>query len=217
MRNLVFAVLGCMICSTCPAATPEPGTSGVAVIYGAGSQADCRDYAATALIDGRQQPVVGRICQQPDGSWHITDATPRPPTPDEILEPRSIDSPYAPPLWSSYDPWLWGPPIGFGLGAVIVGGGHRNSPRFDSVHVFIPEHLHERAIRERRRERVELGNPHERLRFGDIRAHVGHEHIGMERPRAHVEAGDIRERHIMSVPRGRPGTGAMRGGFGRHG
>lgn len=29
----------------------------------------CREYEATVYIDGRPETMVGRACQQPDGSW----------------------------------------------------------------------------------------------------------------------------------------------------
>ena len=33
----------------------------------------CREYNSTAVIDGRQVPVYGRVCRQPDGSWKAVD------------------------------------------------------------------------------------------------------------------------------------------------
>jgi hypothetical protein len=35
------------------------------------SQNNCREYQATATIDGRPQPTHGLACLQPDGSWRI--------------------------------------------------------------------------------------------------------------------------------------------------
>jgi hypothetical protein len=31
----------------------------------------CHEYQSTAMINGTPQPVYGRVCQQPDGSWRI--------------------------------------------------------------------------------------------------------------------------------------------------
>lgn len=42
-----------------PAAVPAP------------AQPYCREYTATATIDGRPIPTYGTACRQPDGSWRI--------------------------------------------------------------------------------------------------------------------------------------------------
>jgi hypothetical protein len=34
-------------------------------------QANCREFTTTATIDGRDQQLVGQVCQQADGSWQI--------------------------------------------------------------------------------------------------------------------------------------------------
>jgi hypothetical protein len=49
--------------------TPAPSTS--AASADASSQQVCHEYQTTALIDGKPQPVFGRACLQPDGSWRI--------------------------------------------------------------------------------------------------------------------------------------------------
>ncbi len=33
----------------------------------------CREYNSTAVIDGRQVPIYGTVCRQPDGSWKAVD------------------------------------------------------------------------------------------------------------------------------------------------
>src|SRR5258708_6427454 len=126
MRDLGLVAFAFMVCSGCVAAA-EPAPSGVAVIDGPRAEADCRDYTAMATIDGQQQQVGGRICQEGEGQWHITDAPPQQPAPDAVFEPT--------PTYPYYDPWLWGPPIGFGLG-VIVADGHRHPHRFENSHDF---------------------------------------------------------------------------------
>lgn len=37
----------------------------------AGSSQACHEYQTTAIIDGKPQPVYGRACLQPDGTWRI--------------------------------------------------------------------------------------------------------------------------------------------------
>ena len=40
------------------------------VAYSAPAQT-CREYQTSAYIDGRHQPLYGRVCLQPDGSWRV--------------------------------------------------------------------------------------------------------------------------------------------------
>jgi surface antigen len=35
------------------------------------SNAYCREYQTTVMIDGREQKAFGTACQQPDGSWKV--------------------------------------------------------------------------------------------------------------------------------------------------
>lgn len=37
----------------------------------ASSDADCRPYNSTTVIDGAPQQLTGTACRQPDGSWRI--------------------------------------------------------------------------------------------------------------------------------------------------
>ncbi|HET7593887.1 MAG TPA: hypothetical protein VFK49_00470 [Stellaceae bacterium] len=41
-------------------------------VVGQSQQKDCREYQATAVIDGKSQPIYGTVCLQPDGTWRIT-------------------------------------------------------------------------------------------------------------------------------------------------
>lgn len=55
---------------------PDSGNSGYVtpVRDGRSSQTNayCREYQTTVVIDGRQQSAYGTACQQPDGSWKVT-------------------------------------------------------------------------------------------------------------------------------------------------
>jgi hypothetical protein len=86
----------------------------------------CRDYSATAIFDGRQQPVVGRACALPNGFWQVTQGTPEQPVQTSIVyPPPPPDDPYY--YAGYYDPWFWGPPfIGFGGEFVFVDRDHHH-------------------------------------------------------------------------------------------
>ena len=105
-------VLACTGCVTAYSSEPvfTQVTSQVAV-----DDPNCRDYSAQVMIERRQQQIVGRACQQSDGTWRIVEGPPG--------QPPQIVVGYTPPPYAYYpyyDPWLWGPPIGLSLGASVV-------------------------------------------------------------------------------------------------
>ncbi len=54
---------------------PDSGNSGSVTPIRDGrntqSNAYCREYQTTVVIDGREQSAYGTACQQPDGSWKV--------------------------------------------------------------------------------------------------------------------------------------------------
>ncbi len=54
---------------------PDSGNSGSVTPIRDGrdtqSNAYCREYQTTVVIDGREQSAFGTACQQPDGSWKV--------------------------------------------------------------------------------------------------------------------------------------------------
>ncbi|NNE83629.1 MAG: glycine zipper 2TM domain-containing protein [Alphaproteobacteria bacterium] len=54
---------------------PDSGNSGSVTPIRDGrdaqSNAYCREYQTTVIVDGREQKAFGTACQQPDGSWKI--------------------------------------------------------------------------------------------------------------------------------------------------
>ncbi len=54
---------------------PDTGNSGSVTPIRDGRNAQtnayCREYQTTVVIDGREQSAFGTACQQPDGSWKI--------------------------------------------------------------------------------------------------------------------------------------------------
>jgi surface antigen len=120
---ILFAgvALGCTGCVAVPLS--EPVITQVAMTAPRDNP-NCRFYTAQALIDGKSEQIVGRACRQADGTWQITEGPPG--------EPDNMAAVYAPPTYANYgdyDPWLWEPPIGLSLGAVVF---------IDRVH-----HLHD--------------------------------------------------------------------------
>src|SRR5258705_13201104 len=80
---------------------------------------NCREFTTTVTVGGQPQQAFGQACQQPDGSWQITQNTPGQPPVAYTLPPEAT---YAPPYpypypypysypyyWS--DPWLFGAPF----------------------------------------------------------------------------------------------------------
>lgn len=91
------------LCAACAApveAQSEPNAPGYA-------ESTCRLVAGQAEIDGVMQPITGRACLQPDGSWQIVE--------DDIAAQYLAQGPVY-----YYDPWYWGPPVVFGAGVSFV-------------------------------------------------------------------------------------------------
>ena len=73
MRPIILAISLVLPCVGCVAAPPpEPVISEVTTKASPDNQA-CHGYTAQAVIDGKLQPIVGRACQQPDGTWIIVE------------------------------------------------------------------------------------------------------------------------------------------------
>ena len=50
---------------------PAPAYSTPPAAGSSQPQQACHEYQTTAIIDGKPQPVYGRACLQPDGTWRI--------------------------------------------------------------------------------------------------------------------------------------------------
>jgi surface antigen len=101
---------------------PPPGQPAVGASTAApppANQSPCSTFTVAVTIGDRQQEAVVESCQQPDGSWRITQNTPGlpqqvyvvPPPPPEYSYPY-LAYPYADPYWFA-SPWF------FGLGPTI--------------------------------------------------------------------------------------------------
>jgi len=88
---------------------------------------NCRAYDAQIMIGGQPQPAYGWACQQPDGSWRISQEAPGQPAQMYVV-PAAPTYPPGYPYWA-YDPY-WAPQLGIG-GTFIFGdgGGFRDHDR----------------------------------------------------------------------------------------
>jgi hypothetical protein len=89
-----------------------------------GEAENCRDFTVQVTIGGRSQQAVGQVCQQPDGSWRVTQNTPGLPQQVYTLPPQAISlygdsEPY---YW--WDPWFYGPPFFVGAPVFLAHGFH---------------------------------------------------------------------------------------------
>ena len=106
----------------CGACQPLPDTTVAAEDAGAQPAAPppaCTSYTAPVTVGGQRQQADVEACQQPDGSWRITQNTPG--LPPQVYEvPAQAYAPYpypvgsaAPdffPYWGGWagSPWYWG-------------------------------------------------------------------------------------------------------------
>jgi surface antigen len=96
-------------------------------------QANCREFTSTVTIDGRDQQLVGQVCQQPDGSWRIVQEG-GPAAEDLPAQRYAYPYPYPYPYPYYWTDW-WGPPF---FGSVFFVDRFGRSHRFhhDGFHRF---------------------------------------------------------------------------------
>src|SRR6516162_553718 len=114
----------------CTACQPQPDSMQVATMPGEAQlaqnepQLNCRDLTAPITVGGRPEQANTRACQQPDGSWRITQTTPGLP-PQVYVVPPPAEYPYGSAYsdyygYPSYYPYWAAEPWFFGLGPTIV-------------------------------------------------------------------------------------------------
>lgn len=104
-------------------------------------ESNCREFTVPVTVGGQQQQAVGQACEQPDGSWQITQNTPGLPPQVYTLPPQATYAyPYPYPYYWNYwaGPWAFGPPFFFG-GSIFLGNGfhhfhHHDGFRHDGFH-----------------------------------------------------------------------------------
>jgi len=135
MRRIIVAAGIALGCAGCALPQPvEPEISQVSTSV-APDDPNCIVYSTQAAVGQTERAIIGRACRQTDGSWKVTEGSPGQPTQSTLV--------YWPPpdaYVGIYDPWLWGPPIGFSVGAVVfVDRDHhvhhiRDFAEFDHLH-----------------------------------------------------------------------------------
>ena len=121
--SILAVVLGCAACQSQPNPIAPAGATTTA--EPASDQPPCTNYTVPVTVGGQQEQAVVESCQQPDGSWRITQNTPGlPPQVYVVPPPTQYPSGYPPysdyytypfyyPYWAA-EPWF------FGLGPTIV-------------------------------------------------------------------------------------------------
>jgi surface antigen len=95
-------------------------------------QSNCREFTATVMVAGKSQEAFGNACQQPDGTWQITQNTPGSPAQVYTLPSTAI---YVGP---DPDFYYWnGPPF-------FVGGSIFFADRFGRFHGGFHPRFHAR-------------------------------------------------------------------------
>jgi hypothetical protein len=96
------------------------------------SSVNCRNYTMPVTVDGQQRQAVGQVCQQPDGSWRVTQNTPGLPLQVYTLPAQMIYVTPNPYQYYWADSWGFGPPF-FAGGLVFFGDGFHH---FRHKHFF---------------------------------------------------------------------------------
>ena len=122
--SILAMVLACGACQPLPDATVAGTTTAAAEspdAQAAAAPPACSSYTVPVTVGGQQQQASVETCQQPDGSWRITQNTPGlPPQVYEVPAPTPSPYPYALGYaYPDYFPYWWGSPGYFGLAPSI--------------------------------------------------------------------------------------------------
>lgn len=140
MPKLVPALMGLFVCSGCVQAPVAGPVISQVESHVTQDGSHCQNYTASALIDGQPRQITGRACQQPDGSWQVSETATGQTTQYVI---------YWPPAYAAYpydDAWLWGPPLGFSVGAFFFIDRDHHVHRFDHFHRFAFARMHPAGV-----------------------------------------------------------------------
>ncbi len=107
----MLVLAGCAVRATPSAAYPAPAQTQTAQGASQSGAQNCREFTAQVTVGGQPQQAVGQACQQPDGSWQVTQNTPGLPEQVYTLPPQAIHLyPYPEPYYW-WDPWFYGAPV----------------------------------------------------------------------------------------------------------
>jgi hypothetical protein len=122
----MLVLAGCVAQTAPSAAYPAPAQTQRAQGAPEGEPQNCRKFTAQVTVGGQPQQAVGQACQQPDGSWQVTQNTPGLPQQVYTLPPQAMYLyPYPEPYYR--DPWFYGGPffVGVGGSVFLAHGFHR--------------------------------------------------------------------------------------------
>jgi hypothetical protein len=127
----VAAAFAIAECVTLPSAAKAATSAVVSQPVPEHTAPNCRDFTMPVVVEGQQRQAVGQVCQQPDGSWRVTQNTPGLLPQVYTLPAQAI---YVTPYPYQYywaDPWGFGPPF-FAGGFFFFGDGfhHFRHERF---------------------------------------------------------------------------------------
>ena len=120
----MLVLAGCAARAAPSAAYPAPAQTQTAQGAPQSGPQNCREFTAQVTVGGQPQQAVGQACQQPDGSWQVTQNTPSLPQQVYTLPPQAIYSyPYPEPYY--WDPSFYGAPFFVGGSVFFADGFHR--------------------------------------------------------------------------------------------
>jgi hypothetical protein len=121
----MLVLAGCVEQTAPSAAYPAPVQTQMAQGAPESEPQNCRKFTAQVRVGGQLQQAVGQACQQPDGSWQVTQNTPGLPEQVYTLPPQAIHLyPYPEPYYG-WDPWFYGAPVFVGGPVFFAHGFHR--------------------------------------------------------------------------------------------
>ena len=105
----MLVLAGCAVRATPSAAYPAPAQTQTAQGAPQSGAQNCREFTAQVTVGGQPQQAVGQACQQPDGSWQVTQNTAGLPQQVYTLPPQAIYLyPYPEPYYLVGSLVLWG-------------------------------------------------------------------------------------------------------------
>ena len=135
----MLVLVGCVAEPEASEAYSTPTPPQMAQTAPQGDPQNCREFTAQVTVGGQPQQAVGQACQQPDGTWRVTQNTPGSPQQVYTLPPQAI---YVYPYPEAYywNPWFYGPPFFVG-GTVFFANGFHHF-HHDGFHRFHHDGFH---------------------------------------------------------------------------
>jgi hypothetical protein len=123
----MLVLAGCVGQAAPSAAAPSPAQAQMTEGAPQGEPQNCRPFTAQVTVGGQVQQTVEQACQQPDGSWQVTQNAPGLPLQVYALPPQTTYLylyPYPGPYYWG-DPWFYEPSFFVG-GPVFFAHGFRH-------------------------------------------------------------------------------------------